>query len=186
VTGSGEADRPSAARAQRAALPVLWQQVDHVLVSLVQGALFLIGTLFVLMITLEVVSRYLFDFSIGMVNAGARLLLIWFFLLGAGPALREHAHVGFELLLGRLGPRARLAVLLLGHLLVLAFFAELLWSGLHLLGPGLSQGWAGSEIKLVWVALALPLGALLLIYHLLVLTYVALRAETEPKGAGPC
>ena len=168
---------------QRQGLPALWQRVDTLLVTLVNATLFLIGSLFVLMITLEVVSRYLFDFSIAMVNAGSRLLLIWFFLLGAGSALREHAHVGFEMLVSKLKPRARLVMLLIAHALALAFFLELCWSGLHLLGPGLRQGWAGSDIKLFWVAIALPLGALLLIYHLAVLSYLAVR---RPEGANPC
>ncbi|MEZ5934568.1 MAG: TRAP transporter small permease [Alphaproteobacteria bacterium] len=183
MTESEQGDRPRATETQRLGLPALWRRVDAVLVTLVNAVLFLIGSLFVLMITLEVVSRYLFDFSIGMVNAGARLLLIWFFLLGAGSALREHAHVGFEMLVGRLRPRARLITLLTAHALVAVFFLELLWSGLHLLGPGLSQGWAGSDIKLFWVAIALPLGAVLLIYHLAVLSYLAL---CHPQGAKPC
>jgi TRAP-type C4-dicarboxylate transport system permease small subunit len=36
-----------------------------------------------------VVSRYLFQFSIFFINSAARLLLVWFFLLGAGLALRR-------------------------------------------------------------------------------------------------
>ena len=93
--------------AQMASLPVPWRQVDRVILKGTEVTLFAIGVLFTAMVTLEVISRYVFSFSIFSVNAAARLLLVWFFLLGAGIALRHGAHVGFELLLSALPPRPR-------------------------------------------------------------------------------
>src|SRR4051812_31405266 len=85
--------------AQHHLLPLAWRSADRGIIRATEYALFAIGVAFTVMITLEVISRYLFSFSIFFVNAAARLLLVWFFLIGAGLALRHGAHVGFELLL---------------------------------------------------------------------------------------
>ena len=69
--------------------------------------LFVIGALFTGMIVLEVVSRYLFDFSIFFINGAAQFLLVWFFLLGAGLALREGSHVGVEFLIKAVSTASR-------------------------------------------------------------------------------
>ena len=98
-----------------------------------------------MMVTLEVVSRYMFNFSIFFVDGAAKLLLVWFFLLGAGIALRFGAHVGFELLIGALSSRRRLYLILAGQFLALIFFLEMVWGGLAALGPASRQSEPGLE-----------------------------------------
>ena len=137
--------------AQFLRLPPAWRRADRFVIEGTHVALFAIGMVFTLMITLEVVSRYVFSFSIFFVNALARLLLVWFFLLGAGIALRHGAHVGFELLLSthEAADAQDLHPVRLGAGCV--FFLEMIWSGWHALGPALTQTEAGLEISLVWV-----------------------------------
>ena len=161
--------------AQYAALPRGWHGADRLIVRSTEYGLFAIGTLFTFMITLEVISRYLFSFSISFVNAAAKFLLVWFFLLGAGIALRHGAHVGFELLLVRLPPRRRRIVVLAGEFLALVFFIEMVWGGLYSLGPAIKQTEPGLGISLVWAFLAIPVGFALLIYHMALLIVVELR-----------
>src|SRR5258706_7717186 len=110
---------------QRRWIPSGWHGIDRAIVAGSEYALFAIGISFTAMITLEVISRYLFSFSISFVNAAAKFLLIWFFLLGAGIALRHGAHVGFELLLEHLAPRGKRIVVLVGEFLGLLFMAEM-------------------------------------------------------------
>ena len=142
--------------------------------------LFATGVLFTGMVTLEVISRYLFSFSIFSVNAAARLLLVWFFMLGAGIALRHGAHVGFELLLSALPLRPRRSVVLFGLLLVGVFCLEMMWGGFNALGPAWAQREPGLDISLVWPVLAIPVGFALLLYHVLVILW----AETHRRPTG--
>ncbi len=167
---------------QMALLPAAWRRVDRVIVKGTEVTLFAIGVLFTAMVTLEVISRYAFSFSIFSVNAAARLLLVWFFLLGAGIALRHGAHVGFEMLLAALQPRVRRAFVLFGLLLVAVFCLEMMWGGLHALGPAWSQTEAGLDISLAWPVLAIPVGFALLFYHTLVITWTEYR-RGHPQGA---
>jgi TRAP-type transport system small permease protein len=168
--------------AQHALLPRGWRGADRAIVRGTEYGLFAIGTLFAGMITLEVISRYLFSFSISFVNAAAKFLLVWFFLLGAGVALRHGAHVGFELLLTHVSPRHRRAIVLAGEFLALVFFVEMVWGGLHSLGPALRQTEPGLGISLVWAFLAIPVGFALLIYHMVLLIVVELR-QAPDRGA---
>lgn len=161
--------------AQYASLPPGWRDADRRIVAGTEYTLFAIGALFTLMITLEVISRYLFSFSISFVNAAAKFLLVWFFLLGAGIALRHGAHVGFELLLTHLAPRRRRILVLAGEFLALVFFVEMLWGGVYSLGPAIGQTEPGLGISLAWGFLAIPVGFALLIYHVVLLIVVEFR-----------
>ncbi|HEX9277661.1 MAG TPA: TRAP transporter small permease [Casimicrobiaceae bacterium] len=178
---AAEHESAGAARVARqyASLPRAWRSIDRAVVRATEGGLFVIGALFTIMITLEVVSRYVFSFSIFFVNAAARLLLVWFFLLGAGIALRHGTHVGFELILGAMAPRRRRLTVLFGQLLALVFFIEMVWGGLYSLGPALNQTEAGLDISLAWAFAAIPIGFALLIYHMLLLMVVEIRQQQE-------
>jgi TRAP-type C4-dicarboxylate transport system permease small subunit len=168
--------------AQWRAMPTAWRAGDRALIRTTEIALFVIGVAFTLMITLEVISRFVFSFSISFVNAVARLLLVWFFLLGAGIALRRGAHVGFELLVSALPPRGRRAMVVLGLALAMAFSLEMIWSGVFSIGPALRQTEPGLDVSIVWVVAALPIGFLLLLYHAIVLLYVELRCVPADGG----
>ena len=156
-------------------LPPVWQSVDHVIIRATEISLFVVGLLFAFMVTLEVVSRYVFNFSIFFVDGAAKLLLLWFFLLGAGLALRYGAHVGFELLLRALPPRRRKALILTSQALALVFFLEMVWGGYFALGPASRQSEPSLEVSMFWAFLAIPVGFVLLAYHMIVLMFIEVR-----------
>jgi TRAP-type C4-dicarboxylate transport system permease small subunit len=158
-------------------LPGGWQRFDRVVLIATRVALFLIGTLFTGMIVLEVVSRYLFDFSIFFINGAAQSLLVWFFLLGSGLALREGAHVGVELIVNAVSSQARRVLLGFVQALIFVFFCQMLWSAILAVPASLDQTEASTGISLVWVTLAFPVSFVLLIYHQITLVFSAMRAR---------
>jgi TRAP-type C4-dicarboxylate transport system permease small subunit len=166
---------PRLVREQQAILPPAWRALDRVVVTGTEVVLFLVGAMFTISVTLAVVTRYLLDFSLFWVDASARFLLVWFFLLGAGIALRHGAHVGFELLLSWLAPRRQRVVRLVGYALSIVFFLEMLWGGLYAIKPSLAQTDAGLGVSLVWIVAAVPAGFVLLTYHMIVLIYAEVK-----------
>ena len=62
------------------ALLIAWRAWDKWLIRGTKFVLFAIGATFTSLITLEVLSRFVFSFSIFFTNAMARYLLVWFFL----------------------------------------------------------------------------------------------------------
>jgi TRAP-type C4-dicarboxylate transport system permease small subunit len=166
--------RKVAAQWQR--LPAAWRRLDVAIVSSTQWALCVAGALFAIIITVEVLSRYVLGFSIYVTNALSRLLLVWFFMLGAGIAMRHGAHVGFELVLSRMPTRGRRATILAGLFCAAVFSLQMLYAGVAALGPAWRQTEPGLGIPLAWPILAIPAGFALLLYHIVVLMWLETRA----------
>ena len=160
---------------QQAALPAGLRIFDRAVLKATEWSLVVIASLFTCMVSFEVGSRYLVGFSTYFVNAGARFLLLWFFLLGAGFAMRTAGHIGFELLLQSLSPRRRRVLRTFGQILVLIFLVEMVWGGLVSLGPALKQEDPSLYVSLFWAFLAVPVGFILMIYHTCILVLVDLR-----------
>jgi TRAP-type transport system small permease protein len=160
-------------------VPAGWLRLDFWVLTATRYALFVIGVLFTGMIVLEVVSRYLFDFSIFFINGAALFLLVWFFLLGAGLALREGSHVGVEFLTNAVSTRTRRILHNLAQALTFVFFCQMLWSGLLALPASWDQTEASTEMRLFWVTLAFPVGFALLLYHQIALFASVTRARRK-------
>lgn len=67
----------------------------------------------------NVVLRYAFNTGIAWAEELARLMFVWLIFLGAVLALREHAHLGVEMLQAKLPRPLRRACAVLSHLLML-------------------------------------------------------------------
>jgi TRAP-type C4-dicarboxylate transport system permease small subunit len=102
------------------------------LLDLYCRALKLIGVgLLAIMVALvfgNVVLRYAFNSGITVSEELSRWLFVWLTFLGSIYALREHQHLGTDVILSRLGPKAKRIVLLIGHALML-WVCWLLFSG---------------------------------------------------------
>jgi C4-dicarboxylate transporter DctQ subunit len=163
-------------------LPRIWQVVDRWVVGASEVLSCMVGVTFTILVSLEVVSRYVFNFSIFLVNSAAGFLLVWFFMAGAGLALRQGAHVGLDFVVTRLPARLALLVWVVAQVLVFVFLAIMLWSGYRTLGPAMRQVEGALGISLIWVMLAFPVGFLLLIYHQITMVAMTLNRTREADG----
>ncbi|WP_306222862.1 TRAP transporter small permease [Bosea beijingensis] len=164
---------------QLALLPAALRSMDRALIKATEVVLVGAGVLFTLLIAYDVVARYAFGASSLFVSAAAKFLLLWFFLLGAGLALRQGSHVGFELVAKSLPFRTYRVVRVVAQLVALGFFAQMLWSGVVSLGPAARQNDPALNLSLFWAFLAMPVGFTLLIYHQLVLMLLDRFAPSE-------
>ncbi len=76
----------------------------------------------------NVVLRYGFNSGITLSEELSRWLFVWLTFLGGAVALHENAHLGTDMLVGRLGRRGKLVCLGLSQLLML-YVSWLLFSG---------------------------------------------------------
>ena len=76
-------------------------------------------TTMVVLVFGNVVLRYVFNSGITISEEVSRWLFVWLTFLGAVVALREHGHLGTEVLVGRLGTFGKKACLLVGYALML-------------------------------------------------------------------
>lgn len=131
----------------------------------------------------NVVLRYLTNDSLVWAEEVARHLMIWLTFLGAGLVLRFGGHIAIEnlhdVLPGRVGRWLR--ALIVASLLM--FFSVMAWQGALYTSVMRFQTTAATGISFGWVYLAMPLGFVLLIVHLLLVArrYVLERRAIETE-----
>jgi TRAP-type C4-dicarboxylate transport system permease small subunit len=162
-------------------LPRWWARSDRWVVIATCASLFAVGILFTVLIVSEVVSRYLFDFSISQADSIAQYLLVWFFLLGASLAMRDRAHVGFELLLRRMRPPLSTVAFIVAQAMTLTFFMIMLRSGLKVVPSSILEIEGATGVPLVWVMAAFPVGFVMLIYTQAATLVSVLRSQAERR-----
>jgi TRAP-type C4-dicarboxylate transport system permease small subunit len=82
----------------------------------------------VIMVFGNVVLRYAFNSGITFSEEMSRWLFVWLTFLGAIVAIREHGHLGTDMLVGRLPVAGKKACYVLAHLLML-YVTWLIFSG---------------------------------------------------------
>lgn len=88
----------------------LWQLVDWFL---------FIGTVaMVLLIFINVIGRYVFNFTFVSFEEIARILFVWATYLGAAIAIKEGTHIRVDIVINMLPPMARKVVDIIANLLV--------------------------------------------------------------------
>ena len=95
----------------------------------------------------QVLFRYVLQLPVPWTEELARTLFTWSMLFGIAVAIRRDEHIRVEVLTGRLGPRARAALLLLFHFLVLALLASLARGTAAML----QLTWGNQLISLDWM-----------------------------------
>ena len=95
---------------------------------LLEGVIAACLAVMVVLVFCNVVLRYAFNSGITVSEELSRWLFVWLTFLGAVIGLREHAHLGTDLLVGRLGPGGKKVCLVIGYALMLMVCA-MLFSG---------------------------------------------------------
>ena len=142
---------------------------ERYLVTANRAIIFLMMAAMATLVFVNVVARYVFNFSIIWAEEVSQYLMIWIAYLGAGLALREGRHVALELLHdwlpGALGRKVRMGIaafvlVFLGAVTVLGFqFAVFVWN----------QETPVLNISLGIPSLAIPIGTLLFAAHLVLM-----------------
>jgi TRAP-type C4-dicarboxylate transport system permease small subunit len=145
----------------------------------------------------NVVMRYGFNSGITLSEELSRWLFVWMTFMGAIVALKEHGHLGTDMLVGKLGPRGKKFCLALSYVLML-FICWLLFSGAY---QQTLINWdstsAVMEVSMAWIyapgVVFAVLGGLILLAELLRLLTGQMRdedlvmiqeSEESPHGAG--
>ena len=111
----------------------------------------------------NVVMRYGFNSGIGVSEELSRWLFIWGTFLGALVALREHGHLGMDMVVSKLPAWGKKACLVLSHVLMLAIVG--------MLGKG---GW--EQVRINWDVAAPTTGWSMAIVHSASVVFAAVAA----------
>lgn len=117
----------------------------------------------------EVVRRFVLNYSSAWAEETARYAFIYLGYIGAAYAVRERAHIRFDILLHQMPPRLHGFVFLLAELATLLFAGFAIYWSLQTIGQLLRFDAASPVLRVnkAWFVAALPLGFALIIVRTL-------------------
>ncbi len=142
---------------------------ERYLVAANRAIIFFMMAVMASLVFLNVVTRYVFNFSIIWAEEVSQYLMIWIAYLGAGLALREGRHVAVEMLQDRLPPALGRRLRMAAGGLVLAFLGAVTVLGFQFVLFVWNQETPVLNISLGIPSLAIPLGSLLFAVHLVLM-----------------
>ena len=115
-----------------------------------------------------VFARYVLNDAISWSEEVARYAMIWMSFLGGGLVFRYSGHIAIDILVKSLpAGLVRKTIIGLAHLVVVTFLAMLAWYGWTLMMRGNYMTTAALRIPMSLPYAAIPVGAVMMIYHLL-------------------
>jgi TRAP-type C4-dicarboxylate transport system permease small subunit len=96
----------------------------------------------------------------------ARYLFVWITMIGAAAAVRTHGHFGLDVL-RHYAPPLRPVLGLMTMIIVVGFLALLLYTGIAETRQAALQMSPALQVRMHWAYLALPVGAVLALCHVI-------------------
>lgn len=141
--------------------------IDDQLIRLERAAIFGLMIFLVIILTIQVLSRYVFNAPLDYTEEASRFGLIWLVFIGSAYAAYLNEHFVVQLLVDRIRFPGKGAYLVLVDIVVILFFVGLIYYGAKL-------AWKNPRIEpalnlsMGWAYLAIPVGCTLIVYHLAV------------------
>ncbi len=162
-------------------------RLDHVLVRVNQAILIALLAAMSVIVFANVMLRFLTDVSIVWAEEAARYMMIWLTFLGMGLVYRYGGHLAVDNLQDALAPRFARALRVLILLLVAGFGLLMMWIGANHVDRTWVQTTPVLQLPFGLVYTAMPLGAALLILHVLAVArrFVGERRFDGTEGFDP-
>jgi TRAP-type C4-dicarboxylate transport system permease small subunit len=130
---------------------------------------------------LNVMTRYLIQYSFAFTEEIEVALLVWLTMLGAAAGFRRGMHLGFSFLAERFASPARKIFFAAGAMLSMILFTLLLWFSISQIQQELQLQITTEALGIPqwWYTLALPVGSALVIVRIIETTIRQLRRPAD-------
>lgn len=118
---------------------------------------------------IQVVLRYVFLFSLPWPEEASRYLMIWAVMLGGSILVKDEQLVAVDFFDKLWSPRWLVYRNVLFRLLLAVMLSVLLWQGIDLATFSANRTTSALQISWFWPYLAIPVGAGLMLFHMVVL-----------------
>lgn len=152
--------------------------------SAVEAALFVHVVALLVLIVLQVFTRYVLQVGVTWTEEVARMILVWTVMLGAAIAMERNEHYVITVFSLRFGRATRLWLLVVTNVLGLVFLVALVRYGSLYMAANLKTSYVATGVSRGWVYLALPVGAAIMAGSLLLHSIEALMTREAPKLSG--
>lgn len=119
------------------------------------------------LVFLNVVTRYVFDFSLNWAEELSRYLMIWTAYLGMGIAMLENRHVAIDMLQDRLPAGARKALRAVNGAILIASIAALTYLGFRYSIFAWHHETASLQLSVGLMYLTIPIGSIMFILYMI-------------------
>ncbi len=112
--------------------------------------------------TLQVIMRYFFNYPLPWPEEGVRFSFVWLVFMSACAALRRGELVALDFVIQRVKPSLAFALMVVGRLSILVFLAFAIYSGSDMTAHVLGRGTNSPVLQIpVWIVyISLPVGCL--------------------------
>jgi TRAP-type C4-dicarboxylate transport system permease small subunit len=151
--------------------------LDRVVARIEAGVVIVLVSSLTAVTFAQVVTRYGLGDPLIWSEELARYLFVWVSMVGAALAIREGGHFGLDLLIGRV-PTLRPILAPVVTTVVIVFVAIVLKTGIDETRLASTQFAMTFPMRMQWAYLALPVGAALMLFHLVVRLFLAPTTHT--------
>jgi TRAP-type C4-dicarboxylate transport system permease small subunit len=144
-------------------------KMERMVILLENGIVLFLILGIVLVVFLQVLSRYALHTPLSWTEELSRALLIWLTFVGGSLALRNKAHFSVEWVVAKLPDRVRSAFEGTLYVLMAVVLGVLLWKGLAMLPVVHLQTSPSLRVPMSYIYLSIPLGAALMLFHVSVI-----------------
>lgn len=142
--------------------------IDSSIVVITSWIVAALTALMCVVVLLGVFTRYVMQDALPWTEEAARFTLLWMSWLGGGLAVRKGAHIAAEFLIDFLSAKSRAVIVFLGQLGVIFFLGICVYYGFVLFQRVSFQSTVALGVTMQLPYAAVPVGAALMIYHVLI------------------
>lgn len=141
--------------------------IDKYLTLLVRGIIGIALLVLFLVSFSVIIGRVFFGASMGWSQDVIRLCFTYIIYFGAAYCVREKGHLNVDFLLGMMKPRLRQTVEFIINLVLLAFFAFIVYFGFQFAATGASQKSPYLMLPMTWYYYGVPVSGAMMFFYML-------------------
>lgn len=151
--------------------------------KVLEAVLFVLVLALLALVILQVFTRYVLHSSVPWTEEVARMVLVWLVMIGASIATDRKEQYAISFIFERLRGGTRLAVLLLTHLLGIAFVLALVVYGSEYVRTNLQTVYVATQLSKGYIYAAVPIGAAIMTGSLVAHSIEAWVLRNAPLAA---
>ena len=156
--------------------------IDRSIETITVAIIVALMTVMTVSIVSGVFYRYVLNAPLNWTEEIARYSMVWVSVLGGGLAFRRGGHIAVTFVVDAFPKLIRNTILFLGGVGILTFLVLMFWYGWQMAEMVRFQRSAALRFSMSYAYAAIPIGAALMIYHMLVATWLQVFHDESPAS----
>ena len=155
------------------------QRISDIINRITEVVLVIILAAMAVVVFLQVIFRYVFNFPLFWTEEFARYCLVWASLLGSAVAIKRGQHIAVTMLVERFPPALSRVLKIMALMSVAVILSIILWGGIQLVAITRAQVSPALRVSMSVPYLAVPVGAGLMLLHTIGFLFETITAKDQ-------